>query len=96
MPYSTPMQIAILDELMAKLGLDPDAWVRDQAMFASEPAVQGIADLRDTDAALLILMCRRMLEAQVQRSQMRTPETTQSVYEEPAPPRRTRKKGTGE
>ena len=66
MPYITPEQIAILDDLGARLDLvDPDDWVRRQAMFASEPPLHGIADLTDRDAALLILMWRRELEAKL-------------------------------
>ena len=86
MPYITPMQIAIVDELAARLGIDdPDGWVREQPMFASEPPVQGVADLTDKDAALLILMWRRELEARMQ----------QGIKDAPKQPARRGKKTPG-
>lgn len=71
MPYITPQQIEILDDLAARLGIvDKDAWVRDDYAYLADSPVgnilpQGIADLSDKEAAMLILQWRKRLASQM-------------------------------
>jgi hypothetical protein len=68
MPYVTQQQIEILDDLAARLGIDDkDEWARQyNGKTLGHDGIEGIADLTDKEAALLILWWRKDL-AQAQK-----------------------------